>query len=239
MANSCTWNTCLHLLLIVSFAAAESSCYSSSSFETRKTETDALVSTGWWNPVPSFCTSCNFIGVECNKAGRVITINLGDRYYVGNDLGMLNISSFPYLQKLDLSSNRLTGSIPYQVAMHSKLKYLNLSNNYLTGKLDFTSFPHLQTLDLSSNGLTGSIPHQIGMLSKLKYLSVSNNDITGNLPSSLGNLTQLQMLDVSQNKLTGTIPLELGNLSHLDSLDLSFNLFDGSLDLQLANLTQL
>ncbi|KAL1804448.1 hypothetical protein ACET3Z_033095 [Daucus carota] len=267
MAYSCSFSTCISLLLIVSLAVAGAFSNSSSLLETTKTETDVLLSWGWWYRVSSSTTSCDLIGVKCNKAGRVISIDFTyEYYYEGNftDLGKLNLSSFPYLQALNLSNCALNGSIPYDIGMLSELKYLSLRGNYLTGELPSSlgNLTHLQMLDISHNTVTGiiplelgklshlfsldlsfnrflgNLPFEIGMLSKLNYLSLRGNNLTGNLPSSLGDLTRLQMLDISQNTLTGIIPLELGKLSHLLSLDLSSNQFDGSLDAQLTDLTR-
>ena len=103
MAYSCNLSTCILLLLIVNLAATEAFANSSSLLETSKTQTDALLNTGWWDHVSSSCTSCacDLIGVQCNKAGRVISIDLTYKVNVSGDLGKLNYSSLPYLQKLD------------------------------------------------------------------------------------------------------------------------------------------
>ncbi|KAL1804450.1 hypothetical protein ACET3Z_033097 [Daucus carota] len=231
MAYSCNLSTCILLLLIVNLAASAAFGNSSSMLETSKIQTDALLNTGWWDHVPSSCTSCacdligvqcnkaettetdvllswgwwdpvsssitscDLDGVKCNKAGRVISIELRHNYSVGqSDLGKLNLSSFPYLQTLEFSYCDLDGSIPYEIGMLSELKYLSLSCNYF---------------------------------------------LTGTLPSSMGNLTHLQKLDISYNQLHGSVPLELENLSHLVGLDLSHNYLTGDLTSSLSNLTRL
>uniref|UniRef100_A0A166DB81 non-specific serine/threonine protein kinase n=1 Tax=Daucus carota subsp. sativus TaxID=79200 RepID=A0A166DB81_DAUCS len=126
--------------------------------------------------------------------------------------------------------------------MFFKLKYLNLSNNYLIGSLPsfLSNLTRLKVLDVSYNQLTGNLPSSLGGLTQLRVLDVSYNELTsnltrlqvldvfyneltGNLPSSLGNITQLQLLDVSYNGLTGNL------LSNLVDLDLSSNLFNGSI----------
>ncbi|KAL1804453.1 hypothetical protein ACET3Z_033100 [Daucus carota] len=257
MAYSCSFNTCINLLLVVSLGVAEAFSNSSSLLETTKTETDVLLSWGWWDPVSSSITSCDLIGVICNKAGRVISINFPyEYYYEGSftDLVKLNLSSFPYLQTLDLSYCGLNGSIPYDIGMLSELKYLSLRGNYLTGDLPSSlgNLTQLQVLDVSDNELNGSIPSELGNLSHLVSLNLSSivvqlneylfsfsNELTGNLPSSLGNLTHLQMLDISHNTVTGIIPLELGKLSHLFYLDLSFNRFLGNLPFEIGMLSKL
>ena len=75
------------------------------------------------------------------------------------------LGSLAALETLDLSGNRLSGSIPGELGQ-------------LTG---------LYTLDLSGNRLTGSIPPELaptatGGLSVLKDLRLHHNDLTGELP---------------------------------------------------------
>ncbi|KAK1381303.1 Protein kinase domain-containing protein [Heracleum sosnowskyi] len=171
------------------------------------------------------------------------TLDLSSNYLtIGNELEKLNFSSFPYLQTLDLSYCGLNGSIPYQIGMLSKLNYLSLHNNYLTGELpsSFGNLTQLQTLDLYGCKLNGSIPYQIGMLSKLNYLFLNGNDhLSGFIPSELGNLTNLAYLHLSGNNLTGSIPSEIGTLSNLIELYLYGNRLTGTIPSALGSLISL
>ena len=106
--------------------------------------------------------------------------------------------------RLDLSFNRLTGSIPAELGSLSNLEWLDLYNNQLTG----------------------SIPAELGNLSNLTYLGLANNQLTGSVPEELGNLSNLTGLDLAANQLTGSIPAELGNLSNLTGLDLKLKPVD-------------
>ncbi|KAK1381347.1 hypothetical protein POM88_028091 [Heracleum sosnowskyi] len=208
-------------LVILSLAVAEDAHNSSS------IEREALLSTGWWDfrifPSNIATHHCKWEGIHCNKAGKVISIHLNS-FFINDELGRLNFSSFPYLQTLDLSFCDLNGSIPYQIGMLSKLNYLSLHNNYLTGELpsSYGNLIQLQTLDLSYCGLDGSIPYQIGMLSKLKDLSLQNNHLTGKL-------CNLVRLDLSGNQLKGEVPIALGSLTELNYLNLSYNRLTGSI----------
>lgn len=74
---------------------------------------------------------------------------------------------------LNLSGNKLSGSLPAEVRHLSKLRVLNLSNNNFTG-----------------------VPAEIGQLSELRVLDLSGNPIAG-LPYEIGNLQKLERLDLS------------------------------------------
>ncbi|KAK1381306.1 Protein kinase domain-containing protein [Heracleum sosnowskyi] len=235
------------LLVSVCFAVAKNTTNSSSSSSSLESESErqALVRTGWWGNQSllhgdSDQPHCSWTGIGCSEEGRVVSIEIPE-YYIEDELGKLNFSSFPYLQTLRLSFCKLNGSIPYQIGMLSKLNYLSLRGNDLSGTLPSSlgNLTYLKRLDVSSNHLTGFIPSELGNLTYLKRLDVSSNHLTGFIPSELGNLTNLSYLDLSGNNLTGSIPSEIGTLSNLIELYLSLNQFSGSLDLHDANLTHL
>lgn len=73
---------------------------------------------------------------------------------------------------VDLSGQRLTGSLKAEIRQLAALTELNLSNNQFTG-----------------------VPAEIGQLRELRVLNLANNPLTG-LPYELGNLQKLQTLDL-------------------------------------------
>jgi Leucine-rich repeat (LRR) protein len=99
---------------------------------------------------------------------------------------------------LDLSGKGLT-AIPAEIFSRGDLERLDLSNNKLTGAPSsrIAELKRLKYLDLSENALTG-LSAELGRLDMLEVLDVSNNQLTG-LPMELGNLTRLKVLDVSGN----------------------------------------
>ncbi|CAG9460535.1 unnamed protein product [Pedinophyceae sp. YPF-701] len=100
------------------------------------------------------------------------------------------------LQVLDLSDNRLTGTIPRRVATLGGLKVLLLSGNALSG-----TFPEL------------------GGTSELEEIDVSNNPaLTGTVPVGLRNARDLRM---STTNVFGAIPEQLVSirLQHVNILD--------------------
>ena len=68
-----------------------------------------------------------------------------------------------YMSGIDLSHNKLNGSIPYELGNLTRIKSLNLSNNYFTGKIPaiFSNLVQVESLDLSFNMLSGRIPPQL------------------------------------------------------------------------------
>ncbi|XP_030924985.1 MDIS1-interacting receptor like kinase 2-like [Quercus lobata] len=216
-------------------------------------EAKALLESGWWSDHSndSFLNHCELDGIMCNAGRSVIKIDRG-RYYQGDEISKLNISSFPNLVRLDLSRNWLTGSIPVEIGTLSKLTHLDLSFNNLTGRLppSFGNLTQLVKFDIFSNSIIGELPLSLANLTRLQAFNISSNLVSGSIPEGLGNLKNLLELRLSDNKFTGAIPSALGLLTNLSILDLSFNKINGSivpeigllknlleLDLQENNLT--
>jgi Leucine-rich repeat (LRR) protein len=156
---------------------------------------------------------------ENNFAGSIDNINAATslkNVYLNNNLfvGKISDDTWNNLGEIviaDLSNNRLTGSFP---ASFYWFEEIDLSNNKLAGTiappLDDDSAADLPTvkINLSDNQLTGSIPSNIDLLSaSLVSFDVSNNQLTGTIPTQLGSLSLLQSLYLSYNEFTSnTIP---------------------------------
>ncbi|KAL8512687.1 hypothetical protein ACS0TY_018980 [Phlomoides rotata] len=99
------------------------------------------------------------------------------------------------LKFIDLSSNKLVGSIPESFSKLKGLISFNLSRNGLTGSIipGIGEMETLKTLDLSSNQLSGKIPTGLAQLNSLAVLHLENNNLSGEIPKS----TQLQSFDAS------------------------------------------
>ncbi|KAL2521398.1 Protein BRASSINOSTEROID INSENSITIVE 1 [Forsythia ovata] len=85
---------------------------------------------------------------------------------------------------LDLSYNKLGGSIPKELG----------------------SMYYCSVLNLGHNDLSGPIPQELGGLKNVAILDLSYNKLNGTIPQSLTSLTLLGELDMSNNNLSGTIP---------------------------------
>ena len=88
-----------------------------------------------------------------------------------------------YLEILDLSQNRLNGTIPPTLG--------NLSR--------------LQILDLSQNSLSGPIPSSLGNLTTLTNLNLSSNNLSGTIPSTIQRFGSSSFID---NPLLCGVPLD-------------------------------
>ncbi|XP_058222994.1 probable LRR receptor-like serine/threonine-protein kinase At3g47570 [Rhododendron vialii] len=131
---------------------------------------------------------------------------------------------------LDLSFNKLTGTITGQIFWRSSLSIgLFLDGNQLTGPMptQIGNLRNLGKLDLSENKLSGGIPETLGSFQVLKFLSLAGNHFESNIPKSLNQLKGIQFIDLSRNNLSGQIPEFLGELTSLQSLNLSYNTFEG------------
>ncbi|CAL5348594.1 unnamed protein product [Camellia sinensis] len=183
---------------------------------------------------------CTWLGIRCNKAGRVAHIELHG-YGLKGTLSNLNFSSFPYLLTLDLFNNSLYGTIPPHIGSLWRLTYLRLSLNNLSGTIptEIGQLTNLRILYMRSNQIGGSIPQQIGLLCSLNELNLSTNNLTGSIPSSIGNLGNLTILYLFDNQLFGSIPQEIGMLVSLLGLCLYRNYLTGSIPASIENLGNL
>ncbi|XP_059292468.1 probably inactive leucine-rich repeat receptor-like protein kinase At5g48380 isoform X2 [Lycium ferocissimum] len=129
---------------------------------------------------------CKFTGVDCwhPDENRVLAIRLPDMGLKGEfPLGIQNCKS---LTALDLSNNKLNGSIPSNISkVIGFVVNLDLSSNKLSGEIpaDLANCSYLNNLKLDNNRLKGLIPPQIGLLGRLKTFNVANNQLTGQIPN--------------------------------------------------------
>ncbi|XP_059307998.1 receptor kinase-like protein Xa21 [Lycium ferocissimum] len=143
------------------------------------------------------------------------------------------------LTVLDLSLNKLSGSIPNSLGDLTLLETLNLMENNLSSdqssqELSFltslTNCRNLKDPSLSFNPLNGMLPASVGNLStSLKKLLASDCQIKGGIPNEIGNLSNLIFLHLYGNSLSRPIPVTLGSLGRLQQLSLANNRLKGSI----------
>ncbi|KAM4077733.1 hypothetical protein ACJW30_12G162200 [Castanea mollissima] len=199
------------------------------------------------------CTMLEILDVGNNHIGDIFPSWLG---------------TLPELGVLILRSNRFHGAIgkPETNSTFPKLHVIDLSNNYITGKLPleyFQIWKGMQSYDaggltymqarvkihIPSCGWLYTYTYQMTLTNKgikTEYwkiqddfvaIDLSGNRFEGEIPKIVGNLKALRMLNLSNNVLTGSIPSSLVNLKNLESLDLSQNMLVGEIPPQLVELT--
>ncbi|KAK9266424.1 hypothetical protein L1049_012444 [Liquidambar formosana] len=159
-------------------------------------------------------------------------------------------SSFPNLLRLDLKYNELTGTIPLNIGILSKLQFLDLSTNSLNGSLPLSiaNLTQVFELDVSRNNLTCELDRRLfpdgtgvtktGLMS-LKNLLLSQTGLGGLIPSEIANSKNLVILALDGNHFFGRIPPSLGNLSQLQTLLLCENQLSGQIPQNIGTLSKL
>ncbi|KAK9943446.1 hypothetical protein M0R45_009053 [Rubus argutus] len=191
--------------------------------------------------------------------GNIHGLNLLNFSFNNLEGSLPNFVGFAVLESLDLSHNKLSGSIGLELDGLVGLRNLNLSFNHFNGsvpthlgksmvlqKLELSAntfqgtipdkivdYRNLTLIDLSSNNLSGSVPDRIGELSKLEVLILSSNNLIGIIPESLSNIKSLTRFAANSNSFRGPVPA--GITKYLKNLDLSYNKLDGSIPAELLS----
>ncbi|XP_051145659.1 MDIS1-interacting receptor like kinase 2-like [Andrographis paniculata] len=206
-------------------------------------ELNALVSSGLWDEDTHDYSDnhCQWNGITCNGAGRVVEIHLQDCHPTPIWRPMVNLTAFPEISRVRLSNCTIITNLQSWIGNLSQLTYLNLSINFIYGQLPRLLFlTKLETFDVSYNYISGSIPSQIEALSNLSYLDLSHNSFTGLLPLTVANLSNLGVFDISFNSITGSFPSQILALPKLSYLNLASNLLSGDMPfLSSPNLSKL
>ncbi|KAK1435251.1 hypothetical protein QVD17_01012 [Tagetes erecta] len=174
---------------------------------------------------------CQWVGVECNKHARVVSIYLSEGDLVGKlSPSLLNLS---YLTDLELSENYFYGFIPTFInGSMTRLKHLDLSYNSFHGAIPkfIGSMTRLKHLDLGDNNFTGTIPPVLGNLTNLEELSLRNlKRCTVENLDWLSQLLHIERLDMYGSRLTGSFSNDIHKFSSLKNLDLSNNQLNGTI----------
>lgn len=117
-----------------------------------------------------------------------------------------NVDSFT-VETLIADKNRMEGTLPSEIFHHLKnLFELDLSDNKLSGTLGDDLGTSLIWLRLHDTNLGGHLSNSaFDRLSNLRSLHLHRSTISGSIPDSIYNLEGLQTLLLNSNQMTGTI----------------------------------
>nr|GMD81526.1 receptor-like protein 12 [Ipomoea batatas] len=134
------------------------------------------------------------------------------------DLASCNLQKIPDFLKsqsklswLDLSNNTISGEIPNWIwgIGNGQLSGLNLSHNSLTHMKEPMEYGSLQFLDLNSNMLSGQIPRPPP---EAKYLDFSNNNFSIIPLDFADQIPDVYFFSIAKNRVSGKISTSCGHL---------------------------
>lgn len=184
-----------------------------------------------WSGLRLLDLSSNMIGGSLLMPSPFIEYYLISKNQLTGQVSPL-ICNLTSLKFLDMSNNKLSGMLPQCLGNFSEsLRVLDLGNNSFEGHLPQTYTSNLTMIDVSDNKLQGILPRSLANCVMLEFLVLSNNEFDDVFPFWLGTLPELRVLAMHHNAFHGVIRNPEKNLDHfleLRILDLSFNNFSGN-----------
>ncbi|OUM62226.1 hypothetical protein PIROE2DRAFT_11540 [Piromyces sp. E2] len=150
------------------------------------------------NEMDKVTDCCQFNGVTCNAQKQIVSLKFSKviNYQLTLEQFFNEIANLSQLSTIELSN--ITGKI--NAGLPSTIGNLKSVKNF-SSLMGFSSIPesignltNLEKLDLSNNFINGKLPKVLASLSNLKYLDLSDNHIKGYIPYEFKNLNKLENL---------------------------------------------
>ncbi|CAB9503962.1 Leucine Rich Repeat [Seminavis robusta] len=142
---------------------------------------------------------------------------------------------------LYLTKNGLSGRLPPELGLLTKLEVLNVATNSIRGTIpsQIGLMTSLKELLMDYNELTGEVPTEIGELTRLEYFYVHTNPVTGTIMTEVGLLTNMIDFEWTDTVTRGTIPTELGLMTQTTVLFMWANLLEGTIPSEIGSMTNM
>ncbi|XP_071717092.1 probable LRR receptor-like serine/threonine-protein kinase At1g53440 [Rutidosis leptorrhynchoides] len=145
-----------------------------------------------------------------------------------------------HITHIQMKGLNLTGVLPEEFANLTFLQELDLTRNYISGRIPsrFAQLP-LTILSLLGNRISGPIPSEIGDIATLEELVLEDNLLEGPLPPNLARPPRLRRLLLSANNFSGTIPESFGNLTNVEDFRIDGSSLSGRIPSLIGNWTRI
>jgi len=193
---------------------------------------------------------CSWFGVQClgteaiidqnNNNGAVFELNLSSNKLKGTIPAELSI--FNELFFLDLQDNAIEGTIPNDLGGWTGLRMFSISHNQLYGSIPSTllsTSPDLHIFNAGHNKFSGTLPEAMGTVASLREIRLEYNDLDGTIPDSFHALDRLETLNLAENKIHGSLPYAVYDMDRLETLYLHGNQLTGQLSPDFSRLSHL
>ena len=117
----------------------------------------------------------------CDENGNYLDLDLRFNGLTGNIPTGIAAALSNTLQKFELGGNFLSGSIPSEIGLLTRLDHFNLARNNMNGTLPTTlgNLVNAINFGVRENAFSGTIPVELEQLTQVKWLMLGDNQLTG------------------------------------------------------------
>ena len=96
--------------------------------------------------------------------------------------------SSTFITHIALSGRDIVGTLPSEIGLLERLEHIDLSGNRLSGSIDPNTFIHkhnLKTFIIGNNEMSGEIPKELFMMPQIKEIHMADNRFVGSFPPDI------------------------------------------------------